>query len=99
MHRDAHAVSNGHQWWRLLTSVLVQDGGIVGTLANLVLLALALGLCLHLWGPTLTMTTFVIAGVGLNILAVRYGASDGGGNSGATFPLLASLPPPTLWLF
>ncbi len=93
LHRDAHAVTAGHQWWRLLTSVVVQDGGIIGTVSNLVLLALALVLCLCLWGPMATISTFVLAGVGLNILAVQFGATDGGGNSGATFPLLASLPP------
>lgn len=42
LHRDAEAVTSGHQWWRLLTSVVVQDGGVIGTVSNLVLLALAL---------------------------------------------------------
>ncbi|MDN5765122.1 MAG: hypothetical protein L0H96_03365 [Humibacillus sp.] len=93
LHRDADAVTAGHQRWRLLTSVVVQDGGVIGTVSNLVLLALALVICLRLWGSVATISTFVVAGLGLNILAVRFGATDGGGNSGATLPLLASLPP------
>lgn len=93
LHRDARAVLDSHQWWRLVTSVTVQDGGIAGTVSNLVLLALALTLCLPLWGSLTTVVTFVGAGVGLNVLAVTFGATDGGGNSAATLPLLASLPP------
>lgn len=93
LHRDAEAILTRHQWWRLITSIMVQDGGLIGTASNLVILGLALILSMHLWGSRATIVTFVVAGVGLNVLAVRFGASDGGGNSGATFPLLASLPP------
>lgn len=36
------------QWWRTATALPVQDGGIPGTVSNLVLPALALVLCLPL---------------------------------------------------
>ncbi|NUR91242.1 MAG: rhomboid family intramembrane serine protease [Nonomuraea sp.] len=36
--RDPAAISQG-QWWRLVTALVVQDGGLFGTLTNLVFLA------------------------------------------------------------
>lgn len=92
LHRSASAVVDQHQWWRLVTSLTVQDGGIVGTATNLVLLGFALIACLRLWGTVPTVVTFVVGGVLLNVMAVAFGASDGGGNSGATLPLVTSLP-------
>lgn len=93
LHRDSAAVLDGGQWWRLATAILVQDGGVPGTISNLILLALALLACLTLWGRGGTVLTFVRLGVFLNLAAVAAGAEDGGGNSGATLPLIASLPP------
>lgn len=92
-HRSVSAVLDDGQWWRTATALLVQDGGIPGTVSNLVLLALALVLCLPLWGTRVTVPAFLLIGVGLNLAAVLTGADDGAGNSGATLPLLASLPP------
>lgn len=80
LHRDAQAVITRHQWWRLITSVMVQDGGIIGTVSNLVLLGVALMVSMHLWGSKATVITFVVVGAGLNSLAVWFGATDGGGN-------------------
>ncbi len=92
-YRSASAVLDDGQWWRTATALLVQDGGIAGTTSNLILLAVALLLCLPLWGARATVLTFLFVGVGLNFAAVLAGAGDGAGNSGATLPLLASLPP------
>jgi membrane associated rhomboid family serine protease len=36
--RDPSAISGG-EWWRLATALVVQDGGVFGTLSNLALLA------------------------------------------------------------
>lgn len=93
LYRNASAALQGHQWWRVATALVVQDGGIAGTLSNLVLLAIALLACLPLWGARVTVLAFVLVGVSLNIAAVLLGAQDGGGNSGATLALIASLPP------
>lgn len=92
-HRSASAVLDDGQWWRLATALVVQDGGIAGTISNLVLLAVALLVCLPLWGARATVLGFLVVGVGLNLAAVLAGADDGAGNSGATLPLLASVPP------
>lgn len=95
-HRSASAVLEDHQWWRVATALVVQDGGIAGTISNLILLAVALLACLPLWGARATILAFLLTGVGLNVAAVLAGADDGAGNSGATLPLLASLPLLTL---
>ena len=93
LYRNASAVLQDHQWWRVATALVVQDGGIGGTFSNLVVLAIALLACLPLWGVRPTVLSFVIVGVSLNVAAVLLGAQDGGGNSGATLALIASLPP------
>lgn len=91
-HRSASEVLDDAQWWRVATALVVQDGGIAGTISNLILLAVALLACLPLWGVRATVLAFLLVGVGLNLAAVLAGADDGAGNSGATLPLLASLP-------
>lgn len=93
LRRDASAVLDGGQWWRVVTAIVVQDGGIPGTISNLVVLAVALLACLPLWGTRATVATFVLAGTALNVAAVLAGVEDGAGNSGATLTLVASLPP------
>lgn len=91
-HRSASAVLDDHQWWRVLTALVVQDGGVAGTISNLVLLAGALLICLPLWGARASALAFLVSGVALNVAAVLAGAEDGAGNSAATLSLLASLP-------
>jgi hypothetical protein len=91
-HRSASAVLDDHQWWRVATALVVQDGAIAGTISNLVVLAVALLACLPLWGARATVLAFLLGGVGLNLAAVLAGADDDAGNSGATLALLATLP-------
>ena len=92
LNRNAAAIMEDRQWWRVLTALVVQDGGVSGTLANLILLGVALVICCPLWGAGATVLTFVLAGTALNVAAVLAGAEDGAGTSGATLTLLASLP-------
>ena len=91
-HRSASGVLDDHQWWRVATAVVVQDGGVAGTVSNLVLLAVALLVCVPLWGQWASVVTFALVGVGLNVAAVLAGAEDGAGNSAATLALLSTLP-------
>jgi hypothetical protein len=39
LERDPELIRHHDQWWRLVTSSVVQDGGIAGTLFNLAVLA------------------------------------------------------------
>jgi hypothetical protein len=90
LYRNRDAILDSGQWWRVATAIVVQDGGLYGTLFNLILLGIAAYVSCKLWGSTITVTLFVVVGVGLNVLAVAFSAGDGGGNSGATFPLVSS---------
>ncbi len=89
--RQPGQIKAHHQYWRLLTGALVQDGGVEGTIFNLVVLFLVATLAVYLWGPGLTIGLFAVGAIGFNLLATYAFASPGGGNSGATFFLATSL--------
>lgn len=80
-----------HQWWRLLTSAIVQDGGVEGTIFNLVVLFVIATLAVYLWGPGRAIGLFLFGVIGFNLIATYAFASPGGGNSGATFFLATTL--------
>ncbi|GAB2579696.1 rhomboid family intramembrane serine protease [Microlunatus antarcticus] len=85
-------VLTGHgEWWRLLTSVLVQDGGLVGTAYNLVTLALTAPAATALWRPLRAVAVFVAGALVFNLPATFAWHDGGGGNSGATFFLATSM--------
>ena len=88
--RQSVQVLQHHQYWRLVTSVVVQDGGWPGTVLNLVLLAVTVPVAERVWGSGRTGGTFLVAGVLLDVAAVGFGV-DGAGNSGATLALGSSL--------
>ncbi|MGE0839042.1 rhomboid family intramembrane serine protease [Pseudonocardia sp.] len=78
------------QLWRLLTSVTVQDGGLSGTVSNLVWFAVLAPLAVHLWGPKRALALFVAGVVAFNALTTWVFPSPGGGNSAAMFFLMAT---------
>jgi hypothetical protein len=80
-----------HQYWRLLTGALVQDGGVAGTIFNLAVLFLIATLAVCAWGPGRTIGLLAVGAIGFNLMATYAFASPGGGNSGATFFLATSL--------
>jgi hypothetical protein len=80
-----------HQWWRLLTGAIVQDGGVEGTIFNLVVLFLIATLAVYVWGPGWAIGLFGFGAIGFNLLATYAFASPGGGNSGATFFLATTM--------
>ncbi|GAB7029111.1 hypothetical protein AB0G35_13120 [Streptomyces sp. NPDC021749] len=86
-------------WWRVLTSVFMQNGGPAGALWNIATLALAAALAQWLWGGTLTLVFFA-AGILLPehldaLLGLGSGPSTDprnfAGSSGATYFLGATL--------
>ncbi|GEL22076.1 hypothetical protein PSU4_10300 [Pseudonocardia sulfidoxydans NBRC 16205] len=78
------------QVWRLLTSVTVQDGGLSGTVSNLVWLAVLAPLAVHVWGPRRATGLFVFGVVAFNVMTTWVFPSPGGGNSAAMFFLMAT---------
>ncbi len=90
LQRDPVAVRDG-QVWRVLTSVVVQDGGLAGTVFNLVVLALVAVVAGRVWGAARSVALFAAGVVGFNLITVFGFPSVGAGNSAACFVLVCSL--------
>lgn len=80
----------GGEWWRLLSSIIIQDGGLSSAAFNLISLAIVAVLATWTWGGPRAIAIFLAGGIGLNALATAYG-SAAAGSSGATLVLLASI--------
>jgi hypothetical protein len=80
-----------HEYWRLLTGSIVQDGGVEGTIFNLVVLFVIATLAVYVWGAGRTAVLFVAGVIGFNLLATYAFTSPGGGNSAATFFLATTM--------
>ena len=90
LQRDWPLVADG-QVWRLLTSVVVQDGGLMGAVFNLFALAVvALG-AQELWSAARTWATFWLGAVGCNLVVGPGLEPVGAGSSMATFVLGCAL--------
>jgi hypothetical protein len=85
-------------WWRVVTSVFMQNGGITGTIYNLVTLAVIAALAEWFWSGPLMLGLFA-AGIFLpELVDSLFGATSGStdprnfaGSSGATYFLAATL--------
>jgi membrane associated rhomboid family serine protease len=78
------------QPWRLVTSLVVQDGGWAGTAFNLGALAVVGAVAERYWGPARWWAVWLVAGIGAQFWGLVV-QPYGGGNSVATFGLAASL--------
>jgi rhomboid protease GluP len=89
LERDRTAIRDG-EIWRLVTSLVVQDGGLPGALFNLALLAVMGTIAEQVWGPARWLIVALTAGLGAELwgLAVQ---PVGAGNSVVIFGLAASL--------
>jgi rhomboid protease GluP len=78
------------QVWRLLTSLVVQDGGLVGAIFNLVALAVIGVAAEQVWGSKRWTAIALAAGFGAQFWG-KIVQPVGGGNSVAVFGLAASV--------
>lgn len=78
------------QWWRLFTSLLVQDGGLAGTIFNIIALLIIGSLAEQSWKRFEWLVIFLIGGILTNCLALFW-QPIGAGNSIANFSLAGSL--------
>lgn len=85
--RDSAAVRAG-QWWRLATAIVLQDGGWIGAVFNLVTLAVTVVLAAEALTPRLGVGAFVLGGVAANLLTVLTFGQPGAGSSMATIVVL-----------
>jgi membrane associated rhomboid family serine protease len=91
LERDPDQIRQHGQWWRLFSSAVVQDGGIAGTVFNLVILAIVGVVALRAWGSVRGLIIFAVGVVGFNLATTFAWPSVGAGNSAATFTLAASV--------
>jgi len=77
-------------WWRLVTSLFVQDGGIAGSIFNLVSLILVGVVAERLWGSRRWLVIFFTGGLLSQLIAFAW-QPIGAGNSVANFSLARSV--------
>lgn len=87
--RDRAEIAHG-QLWRLLTSLVVQDGGWSGAAFNLASLLVIGAAAERVWGGRRWLTVAAAAGVGAQLWALVV-QPVGAGNSVVVFGLAASL--------
>jgi hypothetical protein len=90
LRRDPPLTLQDGQWWRVLTSVLAQDGGLLAAIFNLVVVAAVTVLGEWIWGRWRMLVLFVLPSIALNMLALAWNA-PGGGSSFASDGLLMSI--------
>lgn len=90
LHRDPALTLHDGQWWRVLTSVMAQDGGLSAAIFNLVVVVLVTVLSEWIWGRWRTVWLFILPSIVLNLLAIAWN-QPGGGSSFASDGLLMSL--------
>jgi membrane associated rhomboid family serine protease len=78
------------QWWRVVTAIAAQDGGLPGAIFNLVVLVAVITAGEWIWGRWRTVALFLGSSIILNLLAIAWGQS-GGGSSFASDGLLMSM--------
>ncbi|TWS23502.1 rhomboid family intramembrane serine protease [Tsukamurella sputi] len=84
--RSAAAIDRG-ELWRLVTSYLVQGGGVWGMAFNLITLVITALLAAQVFGRALGPAVWVVGGTVGNLLALTLGFPDGAGSSLATMTL------------
>jgi membrane associated rhomboid family serine protease len=77
-------------WWRAVTPLFVQDGGVPGTIFNLVGLLLVGAVSERLWGGRRMMAIFFGGGIVSEVVAFAW-QPIGAGNSVGNFSLAASI--------
>jgi len=77
-------------WWRLVTSLFVQDGGVSGSIFNLVSLLFVGTVAERLWGGRRWLIIFFTGGLLSQLIAFAW-QPIGAGNSVANFSLAGSV--------
>lgn len=87
--RDYEGFLHGDRW-RLITPLFVQDGGVLGTIFNLICLALLGGVAERIWNGTIMLIIFFMGGITGEIVGFAW-QPIGAGNSVGNFSLAASI--------
>ena len=89
--RQPDQIKDHHEYWRLLTGSIVQDGGLEGTIFNVAVLFVMATLAVYAWGGPRAIGLFLVGVLGFNLIATYAFAAPGGGNSAATIFLATSM--------
>src|SRR5262249_30910026 len=87
--RDYQRFLHG-EYWRLISPLFFQDGGISGTIFNLIGLALVGSVAERIWHGRFTMLIFFVGGIIGEIVGFAW-QPIGAGNSIGNFSLAASI--------
>lgn len=87
--RDRTAILAG-EWWRLVTALFFQDGGVPGTIFNLVTLLLVGSVAERVWGSRRMLLIYLAGGLISQLPALAW-QPTGAGNSVANFSLAGSI--------
>ena len=86
--RDPDRLQSG-EWWRLITPLVGQDGGLSGLIFNLVILLAVGAVVENLFGWKLLLVTYLAAGILSEVAAYTIMPNQGfAGNSVANFGLI-----------
>jgi hypothetical protein len=91
LYRAPEQIKDHHEYWRLLTGAIVQDGGLEGTIFNVAVLFVIATLAVYAWGAARAIGLFLVGVLGFNLIATYAFAAPGGGNSAATIFLGTSM--------
>ncbi|MGV9744057.1 rhomboid family intramembrane serine protease [Rhodococcus zopfii] len=94
--RNPVQIRDDGEWWRVVTSAFVQDGGVAATFANLMLLALPAVAGVRVWGPGRAIALFAAGQLLWGLFTSFVSPSAGAGCSAAAFALAAATA--GLWL-
>src|SRR4051812_10765542 len=89
MQRDAERIGRG-EWYRLLTALFFQDGGIAGGVWNIAVLGLVGTLAEQLFDTARWAAVYSITGISAEVVALHW-QPVGAGNSVAVFGLAGAV--------
>lgn len=90
LQRDPDRIADG-ELWRLVTSAVTQDGGVFGTVVNLVALGVVAPVAVAVLGGLRTWVVFTVAVVAFDLAVITWSPTVGAGNSAATLALAAAV--------
>ncbi|MEO6114930.1 MAG: hypothetical protein ABIP33_00975 [Pseudolysinimonas sp.] len=91
LRREPNLTLHHGEWWRVVTSLLAQNGGLFAAVFSLVVVAVAVTFSTWIQGTWLTLAIFLFCSIVLNLLAIGWGAVGGGSSFASDGTMLSVL--------